>query len=104
MRSLFRSVILGLASVLCLFGCSTPQERAQKQAAAMDRMIGEFGPACYQLGYPANSDQWRNCVVQLAARNEARQGGISTSLFGSWGNFGRWGSGSSVGAGVTVGR
>jgi uncharacterized membrane protein YgcG len=95
--------ILTAATVVCLLGCSTPQERAAAQQAEMDRMIGEFGPACYQLGYPAQSDQWRNCVVQLAARNGAQRGGVSTSFFGSWGSFGR-GSGSSVGAGVTLGR
>lgn len=92
-----------MASWLCLIGCATPQEQAQRKQAEMDRMIGEFGPACYQLGYPPNSDQWRHCVVQLAARNEATRGGVSTSLFGSWGKWGR-GGGSSVGAGVTVGR
>jgi hypothetical protein len=96
-----RLQILILASILCLFGCSTPQEQAAKQQADMDRMIGEFGPACYQLGYPANSDQWRDCVMQLAARNGAGRSGVSTSLFGSWSN---WGRGSGVGAGVSIGR
>jgi len=99
-----RTVILLFVSMLCLLGCATPQEQAVKKQAEMDRMIGEFGPACYQLGYAVNSDPWRNCVVQLAARNDVNRGGVSTSFFGSWGNFGRWGRGSGVGAGVTVGR
>jgi len=95
--------ILLILSVFCLCGCTTPQQRAAAEQARMDRMIGEFGPACYQLGYPANSDQWRSCVVQLAERNGAARGSVSTSFFGSFGSWGRR-SGSSVGAGVTVGQ
>lgn len=98
-----RHFILFAVSMLCLVGCISPQERAANEQAKMNRMIGEYGPACYQLGYPANSDQWRNCVVQLAERNEASRGGVSTSFFGSFGSWGRH-SGSSVGAGVTVGQ
>ena len=64
--------ILLILSVFCLCGCTTPQQRAAAEQARMDRMIGEFGPACYQLGYPANSDQWRSCVVQLAEPVEGR--------------------------------
>lgn len=96
-----RVLILIITSILCLFGCATPQEQAAQQQAEMDRMIGEFGPACYQLGYPANSDQWRNCVMELAARNGSGSGKVSTSFFGSWSN---WGRGSGVGAGVSIGR
>jgi hypothetical protein len=99
-----RKLMWSIACIFFLYGCSTPQERAAKQQAEMDRMIGEFGPACLQLGYPAQSDAWRNCVVQRAAANDAGRGGVSTSFFGSWGNFGRWGRGSGVGAGVTLGR
>lgn len=96
--TLLAAVVLGLTA------CSTPQQRAQQQQAEMDKMIVEFGPACEKLGYQARSDPWRNCVVQLAAKNQAGGSGVSTSIFGSWGNWGRWGRGSGVGAGVTVGR
>jgi len=99
-----RTWILPAASMLCLLGCATPQEQAAKQQAEMDRMIGQFGPACYKLGYPTNSDQWRDCVMRLGAQHGAGRSSVSTSFFGSWGNFGRWGSGSGVGAGVTVGH
>ena len=99
-----RTLMLWLAALFCLLGCATPQEQAAKKQAEMERMIGAYGPACYKLGYPANSDAWRNCVVELGTRNDVNRGGVSTSFFGSWGNFGRRGSGSSVGAGVTLGR
>lgn len=95
--------LLFVVSMFCLFGCVSPQERAANEQAKMDRMIVSFGPACDRLGFPANSDQWRNCVTQLAERDEATRGGVSTSIFGSVGSWGRR-SGSSVGAGVTVGR
>jgi len=98
-----RHVILLIVSILFLSGCISPQERAANEQANMNRMIASYGPACYQLGYPANSDQWRNCVVQLAERNGASRSGVSTSFFGSFGSWGRH-SGSSVGAGVTIGQ
>ena len=86
------------ASALCLLGCMTPQERALQQQAEMERMMAEFGPACTQLGFAANSDPWRNCVVQLAAKNGFRSR-VSTSIFGGWGSGGR-GSGIGIGIGV----
>lgn len=96
-----RALILTAASALCLLGCATPQERAMKQQSEMERMMAEFGPACTQLGYAANSDPWRNCVMQLAAENDARRGGVSTSIFGGWGSGGR---GSGIGIGIGIGR
>ena len=99
-----RALITLATTALCLLGCTTPQERAQKQQAEMNRMVAEYGPACTQLGYSANSDPWRNCVIRLAAKNEVNRPGVSTSIFGSWGKWGRWGRGSSVGVGVGMGR
>lgn len=96
--------LLPAAFALCLLGCATPEQRAQKQQAEMERMMAEFGPACAQLGYPAQSDPWRQCVLQRATASDYQRGGVSTSIFGSWGNWGRWGRGSGVGAGVTLGR
>lgn len=96
-----RALLLTAASVVCLLGCATPQEKAMKQQAEVDRMMAVYGPACTQLGYAPNSDPWRNCIVQSAARNDAGSGGVSTSIFGSWGS---WGHGSGVGIGIGVGR
>ncbi|RZA36308.1 MAG: hypothetical protein EOP92_06045 [Lysobacteraceae bacterium] len=94
-----RALTLMAASAFCLLGCMTPQQRAQNQQAKMDRMIADYGPACAQLGYPQNSDLWRDCVLQLAAKNDG--GGVSTSVFGSWGSGGH---GSGVGIGIGFGR
>lgn len=76
-----RTLLLATASALCLIGCSTPQERALKQQADMDRMIIEYGPACERLGYTANSDQWRGCVLQLSTKDE----------IGRYANYGPYG-------------
>lgn len=40
-----------------LGGCATPEERA-------DRIIARQGPFCERLGYPKDSDGWRDCVMQ----------------------------------------
>jgi hypothetical protein len=96
-----RTLMLTAASVLFLLGCTTPEEKALKQQAEMDRMIAEYGPACAKLGYEMNSDPWRNCIVQSATRNGANRGAVSTSVFGSWGS---WGRSSGVGIGIGVGR
>lgn len=95
-----RAVTLMMASTLCLLGCSTPQEEALKQQAEMERMMERYGPACSQLGYARDSDLWRNCVLQLADKDGGRRGGVSTSIFGSWGSWGR----SGIGIGIGVGR
>jgi len=96
-----RAFLLMTASAVCLLGCATPQEQAMKKQAEMDRMMAEYGPSCEQLGFAANTDPWRNCVVQLATRNGTNRSGISTSIFGAFGSGGR---GSGLGIGIGVGR
>ncbi len=88
-----RTLLLAAASALCLVGCSTPQERALKQQADMENMMIEFGPACGRLGYATNSDQWRNCVIQLSTKDEISRYGSSTYLYGGWGGRSHWGGG-----------
>jgi hypothetical protein len=96
-----RVFLLTAASALCLLGCASPQEQALKQQAEMEQMMAEYGPACTQLGFAMNSDQWRNCVLQSEERHGGTRGGVSTSLFGSWGSGGR---GSGIGIGIGIGR
>ena len=95
-----RALIVTAASALCLLGCATPQEKAMKQQAEMERQMTVYGPACTQLGYAVNTDPWRNCVVQLAERDGAGRGGVSTSIFGGFGSGGRGG----LGIGIGIGR
>ena len=46
-----RQLIIAAASALLLAACSTPQERAARMQAEMDRIIVEYGPACVRIGY-----------------------------------------------------
>jgi hypothetical protein len=90
-----RQCILVAASALLLAACSTPQERAAKMQAQMDRIIAEYGPACSRLGYQVNSDQWRNCILQLSTKDDLARYGYPTVYGGfgrsHWGGGGLWG-------------
>lgn len=85
-----RTFMKGLGAVgaigvsVLLSGCATPQEKAARAQAEMEQMMQVYGPACAKLGYPADSDQWRNCVLQLSAKDEIQRYGPSY-----YGGFGR---------------
>lgn len=90
-----RKLIMAGLGALLLAGCTTPQQRAAAMQAEMNEMMVIYGPACARLGYAANSDQWRDCVLQLSAKEEAqRLGHPSYSIGygrGRWGFGGMWG-------------
>ena len=90
-----RKLIAAGLGALLLAGCSTPEQRAANMQAEMNEMMAVYGPACTRLGYTANSDPWRDCVLQLSAKAEiARSGYPSYSAAygrGNWGFGGRWG-------------
>lgn len=93
-----RLLIWIAAGSLCLSGCTTPQDRALAQQAEVERMMAEFGPACTRVGYTPNTDPWRDCIVQSAARSG--RSGVSTSIFGGVGSGGRGGIGIGIGFGT----
>lgn len=72
-----------LAMSLGLAACSTPQQRAERMQAEMAEAMTIYGPACSRLGYAQNSDQWRDCVLDLSTREELRHSG--PSYYGGWG-------------------
>lgn len=88
-----RALIL-VPFVALLAACATPQERAARLQAEMEQMMVVYGPACNKLGYSGNSDQWRDCVLRLAAREDAERYGRSSYYLGygrgHWGMAGRW--------------
>lgn len=61
-----------LLAVLAVAGCATPQERAARLQADMERDMMMYGPACLKLGYAAGSDPWRSCILQLGTKEELR--------------------------------
>lgn len=79
------SVVLLAGVALLLSACATPQDRAARMQADMARLITVFGPACVQLGYPANTDPWRQCVLQLSTREELQRLGSAAPHYGRWG-------------------
>ena len=60
-----RAAIAGFLVAGSLTGCATPAQRAMEKANEAEMMLQIYGPACERLGYAANSDLWRNCVVQM---------------------------------------
>lgn len=67
-----------LAAALVLFAalaaCMTPAERAAQMEREVDEMIQIYGPACEKLGYTRDTDKWRDCVLGLSAKDDARYG------------------------------
>jgi hypothetical protein len=88
--------IMACVGALLLAGCTTPEQKAASMQAEMDRMMLVYGPACVKLGYPSNTDQWRNCVLHLSAKDDADRyyphyyagfGRSRWSMGGFWGPY-----------------
>lgn len=90
-----RKLIMAGLGALLLAGCTTPQQRAANMQAEMNEMMFIYGPACARLGYAANSDPWRNCVLQLSAKEQMERLNHPSYSLGygrsRWGLGGRWG-------------
>jgi hypothetical protein len=86
---MMRTLML-LAVALLLTACSTPQEHAARLQAEMEHDMMVYGPACSKLGYQVNSDQWRNCVLQLGTREEMQRYYSYPSYAGYYGGPGYW--------------
>jgi hypothetical protein len=71
-----------LALMVLLAGCASPAERAERAQKEMDEMIQVYGPACERLGFKRDDDKWRECVLDLTAKDERRAGraGFSTCM------------------------
>lgn len=63
---------LMVLTVALLSGCATPEERAARVQAEVEEMIRVYGPACGKLGYTSDTDPWRECVLNLRARDDLR--------------------------------
>ncbi len=57
-------------SALLLSACATtPQQRAARVEKDVEEMVQVYGPGCEKLGYTADTDQWRDCVIRLNQRD-----------------------------------
>jgi len=52
-----------------LAGCASPAERAAQAQRDVEEMISTYGPACERLGYKADSDAWRDCLLRLSTKD-----------------------------------
>lgn len=77
------SAAIGLAVLAA--ACSTPQEKSARAQAEMAQLMTIYGPACSQLGYAANTDPWRECVLHLGTREELQRMGNGAGMYGGWG-------------------
>lgn len=73
-----------MSGVLALAACTTPQERAAQAQADVERMMAIYGPACVRLGYAAQSDAWRSCVLNLSTKYDLQHYGPPPGYY-SWG-------------------
>jgi hypothetical protein len=66
------SPILAAAIVGTLVaGCATPSQQAAQAERDVDMMIQIYGPACQKLGFPRDTDGWRNCLIGLSQKDAA---------------------------------
>lgn len=68
-----------LLLVLSLAGCATQAERAAQIAREVDDMIRVYGPGCEKLGYKADSDPWRECILRLATKSSLERREVTTT-------------------------
>ena len=78
--------LLYLALVTTLAGCATPEERAARAQREVEEMIQVYGPACDKLGFANGTDEWRNCILRLSAREYSTRP-TTTTCFGHRGFY-----------------
>ncbi len=52
--------VIALVASFLLVGCITPISGEEKAV----RAIAKHGPYCEKLGFTANTDPWRDCIVR----------------------------------------
>jgi hypothetical protein len=74
-----RTLLLPLACAVLLGGCASISEQSAAKQRDMDRMMLVYGPACQKLGFTAQTDQWRSCVLQLSTKDELNRSTLQGS-------------------------
>jgi hypothetical protein len=79
--------LISLALIACVAGCASQAELIAQKQREVDRMIQLYGPACEKLGYQANSDPWRDCILRLSTKDSLDRYNYPTTIncFGSFG-------------------
>lgn len=68
------AIPVGVMLSALLAGCATttPAERAARAERQMAEMMEVYGPACDKLGYKRDSNPWRDCVLNMATKDDMR--------------------------------
>ncbi len=84
-----RLLVAVLGACLLAACVTTPQERAARVQRDVEDMIQVQGPACEKLGYTADTDPWRECVLKLGQheRLQYQSRAYSTSCIGHRGFY-----------------
>lgn len=59
--------------VILLAGCSTPEQRAERD-------LQKYGPYCQRLGYERGSAGFASCVENQAMMRSQRRGGVCNQV------------------------
>ncbi|MGE5466910.1 MAG: hypothetical protein ACM3Y9_05740 [Ignavibacteria bacterium] len=71
-----------------LAACATPADRAAQAQREAEEMIATYGPACQRLGYKADSDAWRDCILRLSTRDAYERYRVAPSITNCIGQHG----------------
>ena len=83
MRSYFPVLLVAFVA-----SCATPEQRAARVEQEVAVMTQEYGPGCERLGYKADTDPWRDCVLRLATKSALERREImTTNCIGNRGFF-----------------
>lgn len=90
MRKLIIASSFAVVLVTALAGCAslTPAERAAQMQREVDEMIQVYGPACEKLGYKADTDPWRECVLKLDTAKNLERYSTRATMTECWGHRG----------------
>ena len=74
-------------AVLLLAGCISPEQIARNNYAAQQQEESartayreRLMSSCESIGYQRNTDQWRQCIMQLHAQNQQRNTALGAAL------------------------
>lgn len=81
-----RTLACFVAAVL-LGSCATPAERAAQIQREVEEMILVYGPGCDKLGFANGTDDWRNCILRLSARDTYNTRPSTTTCYGHRGFY-----------------
>lgn len=67
METIMRALAVCVA--LLVAGCVTQTQRVAQVQRDVDDMVQTYGPGCEKLGYKADTDPWRDCVLRLSTKD-----------------------------------